>query len=40
VNTADGANKVVLNDTTGNGNIRAGNECMIEGTRLDPTRTP
>jgi prepilin-type N-terminal cleavage/methylation domain-containing protein/prepilin-type processing-associated H-X9-DG protein len=40
VNTADGANKVVLNDSTDNGNIRAGNECMIEGTRLDPTRTP
>jgi prepilin-type processing-associated H-X9-DG protein len=40
VNTADGANKLVLNDTTANGNIRTGNECMIEGTRLDPTRNP
>jgi prepilin-type N-terminal cleavage/methylation domain-containing protein/prepilin-type processing-associated H-X9-DG protein len=40
INTADGANKMVLTDVTGNGNIRAGNECMIEGTRLDPTRTP
>jgi prepilin-type processing-associated H-X9-DG protein len=37
---ADGANKVVLNDSTGNGNIRTGNECILEGTRLDPTKTP
>ena len=39
-NVADGANKLLLNDSTGNGNIRAGNECILEGTRLDPTQTP
>jgi prepilin-type N-terminal cleavage/methylation domain-containing protein/prepilin-type processing-associated H-X9-DG protein len=38
--TADGANKVLLNDSSSNGNIRAGNECILEGTRLDPTKTP
>jgi prepilin-type N-terminal cleavage/methylation domain-containing protein len=38
--TADGANKVLLNDSSSNGNIRTGNECILEGTRLDPTKTP
>lgn len=37
---ADPASRIVLNDTTANGNIRAGNECVIEGTRLDPTIPP
>jgi prepilin-type N-terminal cleavage/methylation domain-containing protein/prepilin-type processing-associated H-X9-DG protein len=40
INTADGANKLLLNDSTSNGNIRAGNECILEGTRLDPTKAP
>lgn len=38
--TADGASKVVLDDSTNNGNARAGNECIIPDTRLDPTMAP
>jgi prepilin-type N-terminal cleavage/methylation domain-containing protein/prepilin-type processing-associated H-X9-DG protein len=40
INTADPGNRAVLNDSSNNGNMRAGNECIIEGTRLDPTKTP
>jgi prepilin-type N-terminal cleavage/methylation domain-containing protein/prepilin-type processing-associated H-X9-DG protein len=40
VNTADPKNQVVLNDTTTGGNIRAGNLCVVDGTRLDPTIAP
>jgi prepilin-type N-terminal cleavage/methylation domain-containing protein/prepilin-type processing-associated H-X9-DG protein len=39
-NIADGASRAVLDDSTNNGNMRAGNECILEGTRLDPTKTP
>jgi prepilin-type N-terminal cleavage/methylation domain-containing protein/prepilin-type processing-associated H-X9-DG protein len=38
--TADPASQVVLTDGTTNGNIRAGNACVLEGTRLDPTVSP
>jgi prepilin-type N-terminal cleavage/methylation domain-containing protein/prepilin-type processing-associated H-X9-DG protein len=39
-NTADPGNKVLLDDSTANGNIRSGNMSLIENTRLDPTQTP
>lgn len=39
-NTADPADKVLLNDSTPNGNIRTGNLCVIDNTRLDPTQNP
>lgn len=39
-NGADPADKVLLNDSTLNGNIRTGNLCVIENTRLDPTQNP
>ena len=38
--TADPSSQVVLTDGTTNGNIRAGNLCVLEGTRLDPTVSP
>jgi prepilin-type N-terminal cleavage/methylation domain-containing protein len=38
--TADPASRTLLDDSSQNGNIRAGNECIIEGTRLDPTVAP
>lgn len=38
--TADPASRYTLNDSSNNGDIRAGNECYIEGTRLDPTVAP
>lgn len=38
--TADGPSKIVLDDSTNNGNARAGNECFIPDTRLDPTVAP
>jgi prepilin-type N-terminal cleavage/methylation domain-containing protein/prepilin-type processing-associated H-X9-DG protein len=38
--TADPGRREVLNDSTANGNIKAGNLCVIEGTRLDPTLQP
>jgi prepilin-type N-terminal cleavage/methylation domain-containing protein len=38
--TADPANRMVLDDSSGNGNIRAGNECILDGIRLDPTTAP
>jgi prepilin-type N-terminal cleavage/methylation domain-containing protein/prepilin-type processing-associated H-X9-DG protein len=38
--TADPGRREVLNDSTANGNIKAGNLCVVEGTRLDPTLQP
>jgi prepilin-type N-terminal cleavage/methylation domain-containing protein len=38
--TADPGRREVLSDATANGNIKAGNLCVIEGTRLDPTVQP
>jgi type II secretory pathway pseudopilin PulG len=41
LNTADSSWATpVLNDSTGNGSGHSGNQCMIPGTRLDPTVTP
>ncbi len=39
-NGADPANRMVLDDSTGNGNIRTGNLSLLENTRLDPTQNP
>ena len=39
-NVADPNDRMVLNDSTGNGNIRTGNLCIVDGTRLDPTVNP
>jgi len=38
--TADPAARSVLNDSTANGSMRAGNQCVVERTRLDPTLQP
>ena len=38
--TADPAARSVLNDSTANGSMRAGNTCIVERTRLDPTLQP
>lgn len=37
---ADPGSQVLLNDSSNNGNARAGARCMIEGTRLDPMVAP
>jgi len=39
-NVADPASQVILTDASNNGNSRAGNQCVIENTRLDPTVAP
>jgi prepilin-type N-terminal cleavage/methylation domain-containing protein/prepilin-type processing-associated H-X9-DG protein len=38
--TADPGARSVLNDSTANGSMRAGNQCIVENTRLDPTVQP
>jgi hypothetical protein len=38
--TADPAAREVLNDSTSNGSMAAGNQCIVENTRLDPTVQP
>ncbi len=40
VNIADPRRQAVLNSSTTNGNLLAGNECVLEGTRLDWTLAP